>query len=103
MSDYDLGITWNPDPNEGNEPQPVPFVEGIATITWTFKDGSRLELEKNPNGYLLGGKIGDVHVRDDDWEDLYFPDTDSLLDFFRKHGLLKLLSKKPEQGEGESQ
>lgn len=101
MSEYDIGFTYKPEPNDGDEPQPLPFVEGIETTRWMFKDGSELQLQKSEKGYLLGGRIGEIHVRDDDWEDLYFPDTDSLLDFFKKHGLLSLLSKKPQQNEGE--
>jgi len=85
---------WMESDGEWKEAEPYPFVEGIETTTWTFTDGSRLELEKNDQGYLLGGYIGEFAVQDEDYEDLHFPDTDSLIDFFKKHGLLKLLSKK---------
>lgn len=87
---------WKHSENGWEEAEPLPFVEGIETTTWEFKDGSRLELEKNDQGYLLGGHIGNIAIQDEDWEDLFFPDTDSLLEFFQKHGLLKLLSKKEE-------
>lgn len=87
---------WKHSDNGWEPSEPLPFVEGIETTTWEFKDGSRLELEKNDQGYLLGGHIGNIAIQDEDWEDLFFPDTDSLLEFFQKHGLLKLLSKKEE-------
>lgn len=89
---YDTGSNWKDSNDEwGNDP--LPFVEGIEVITWEFEDGSVIELEKNDQGYLLGGHIGNIKIQGEDWEDLFFPDTDSLLDFFQKHGLLKLLSK----------
>ena len=94
MSDYDLPMEWKPEPNEGDEPQPVPFDFNIETTTWAFENGDRLELEKNDHGYLLGGCIGGKDVHDEDYEDFYFADSDALLEFFEKHGLLKLLSRK---------
>lgn len=95
MSDFDLPIDWKPEPNEYDEPTPLPFFEGIITTRWDFEDGSYLTLEQSEDGYLFGGKINGQDIHGEDWEDLYFPDTDSLLDFLEDQGLLKFLSKKP--------
>lgn len=91
---YDTGNNWKHSDNGWEPSGTLPFFEEIETTTWEFIDGSILELEKNEQGYLLGGHIGNIAIQDEDWEDLFFPDTDSLLNFFQKHNLLKLLSKK---------
>lgn len=93
MSDYDLGIEWKPEPNEGDKPAPLPFFEGAITTRWDFEDGSYLELEKSDYGYLFGGRLGEVRIDDGNYEDLFFETTDDLLDYLKKNDLLRLLSR----------
>lgn len=72
----------------------VPFEIGIETTRWTFDNGDYLTIEKNTSGYFLSGRVGGKDIHDDDHEDFYFPDTDSLLGFLEQHGLLSVLTKK---------
>jgi len=93
MSDYDLPIDWKPEPNKGDDPIEIDFNFNIETTTWLFENGDRLELEKNDYGYLFGGCVGGQDIHDEDHEDFFFKDSDELLNFFEKHGLLQLLSR----------
>jgi len=72
----------------------VPFEIGIETTRWEFDNGDYLTIEKNTSGYFLSGRVGGKDVHDDDHEDFYFPDTDSLLVFLEQYNLLTVLTKK---------
>ena len=72
----------------------IPFDWNITTTKWTFDENSYLILEKTLSGYSMYGRV-DGKPWDNDGEDWFFEDTDQLLDFLRKAGLLHVLSLPP--------
>lgn len=70
----------------------IPFDGNIETTIWAFSNGDTITIEKNVSGYLVYGVIGGKSWHDEDHEDFFFEDTDSLLEFLDCHGLLGVLS-----------
>lgn len=82
---------------EYEEAESVPFYIGIETLKWTFENGDYITVERSTSGYLIGGRIGGKDWHDEDYEDFFCADTDAYLDFLEKHGLLRILSTRPDK------
>ena len=70
----------------------IPFDGSIETTTWEFPNGDRVVIERSCSGYLVSGTIGGRDWHDEDHEDFLCEDTDALLEFLQRHGLLSVLS-----------
>lgn len=79
---------------------PLPFNKNFTVSTWEGKvkwenkqdlEDYHIRLEKNKGGFLLSGKLGNLHILDEDDEDFHFKNSDELLDFLKKYNLMQFI------------
>lgn len=86
--------------DEQTEDGEIAFDDGIETVKWclyggSFIEGDHITIERTAeNAFLIHGVVCGSAFRDSDGEDFLCSDTDELLDFMKKWGLLRLLTAK---------
>jgi hypothetical protein len=65
----------------------LPFFDDVVTSKWVFPDGSYVEIEKNDRGYLVSGRFGKLKFCDNDGDDFFCEDADTLLNLLIKYDL----------------